>query len=273
MLSARIGLNRLASARAQRPANSGTQGLRRLDSCATLASPSRLSSFCTPKSASLLSQYTVKSSQTLQHRSKLALQSRNYSSFAHIYYRPQTTLQDPYNEKIKSLIEQKQYQEALSVFEEMTSNSVLPDGHTFVNLALAMAHLNPKSSAEYLMKISDQYATVTKTPEPPVHVGKSILSRLAKKMKTTVVAPRATPAPVPISSHDAVRESAMVFEEPEEHASLSFMELHNAEMSPIFKVWVDQKAPEVLIDFLLHHHVKPRYTDVCLALEDRKSVV
>lgn len=244
--------------RAQRPSNAGSlkQG-----SCAPRAGPSRLSTLYASSITFRVSNSLVYQSSYSTQRSHLALQTRNYSSYADIAYRPENTLQAPYNEKIKALIGQKNYQEALSVFEEMTSNSISPDETTFTNLALAMAYLNPKSSSDYLVRITDQYETFTK-PQVPVAAGKSILSRLAKKMKTTVEAPRATHL-----STSAFRESEQFAFEEEPEVRPSFLETQNVSLGPIFKVWIEQKAPEVFIDFMLNHHVKPRYTDVVLALE------
>lgn len=258
MLTARLGLSKLLPVRAQRPSNVGN--LKR-GSCAPVAGPSRITTLYTSRMSSQVSNSHIYKTSYSSQRSNLALQTRNYSSYADITYRPENPLQAPYNEKITSLIGQEKYQEALSVFEEMTSNSISPNETTFTNLALAMAYMNPKSSSDYLVRIADQYESFTK-PVVPVAAGKSILSRLAKKMKTTVEAPRASHM-----STSAFRESERFMLEEEPEIRPSFLETQNAALGPIFKVWIEQKAPEVLIDFMLNHHVKPRYIDLVLALE------
>lgn len=257
-MSARLGLTKLAPVRAQRPSKSGTLSKR---SCASVSSPSRLVTRCSTNKPSLISNSLIYGSHNAARRANLALQSRTFSTYADISYRPTNTPQDPYNAKIKELIGQKNYQEALSVFEEMTSNSISPDQFTFTFLAHAMAYLNPKSSADYLIKIADQYETVTK-PQAPIAPGKSILSRLAKKMKTTVEPPRAS-----AGNNAMLRESELFKLEEEAPAGPGFLELQRRELTTIFKVWVEQKAPEVLIDFLLNHHTRVRYDDLVLALE------
>jgi pentatricopeptide repeat protein len=197
-------------------------------------------------------------------KEKSAKRVRSYSLASDVAYRNQNPLQAPFVEKIKTCIANKQYPEALAVFEEMTARSVVPDEQTFAFLALSIAHMNPKSSLEYLLKISDQYETVV-TPPVPHKPGKSILARLATKISSNVAAPRAS-----LPSGASSRELDTPFLE-ETHveipAKVHFFESQNFQLSAIFKVWIDQKCPDVLLDFLLHHHVKPRTPDVILALE------
>lgn len=236
----------------------------RVPSRATVSAPTRLNSTPSRLLSSFKSFNTGINALKYHSRPQFVTQARNYTSFADIAYRPQTTPQTPYNEKIKSLVNQQQYQEAFSVFDEMTSNSVSPDESTFVQLALAMAHLNPKSSSDYLVKIADQFETVTRT-HVPIKPGKSILSRLAQKMKTTVVEPPRAVVRSPIPESELYIEEEA--QEEEEVAPTSFLESQSAGLSQIFKVWIEKKAPDVLIDFILNHHVKPRYYDIVMALE------
>jgi pentatricopeptide repeat protein len=176
---------------------------------------------------------------------------------------PQSTPQGPYNDKIKTKIGAKEYEEALAVFEEMTSNSVAPDESTFVLLALAIAHMNPKSSFDYLLKIKGQYSTLSK-PQVPVKAGKSILFKLAKSMNTQIEAPRAPRASSPVRL-----DSKMVtFEETaSDYPVPSFFESQNQALTGIFRVWAENHAVDVLLDFLLNHHDKPRVADITLALD------
>jgi pentatricopeptide repeat protein len=190
------------------------------------------------------------------------IQIRNYSRYSDVTYRQQTTQQTPFIVKIKGFINEKKYPEALAVFEEMTANSVSPDEQTFALLALAIAHMNPKSSMEYLIKINHQYASLTK-PNIPYKPGKSILARMAENLQTKVAAPRAS------SSQSPIRKSleANFIEEIDVVTQPSLFETHNVELSNIFKVWVENKAPDIFLEFLLNHHVKPRIPDIVLALE------
>lgn len=197
-------------------------------------------------------------------RPKTWYQVRQFSINSDVAYRTQNLLQAPFVEKIKSCINQKQYPEALAVFEEMTAKSVVPDEQTFVLLALSIAHMNPKSSLEYLLKISNQYDTVTK-PQTPHKPGKSILSRLASKIQTNVAAPRAKAAPSIMAGELETPFSEELSSE--SVAKPHFFEDQNTELTSIFRVWIENKAPDVLIDFLLNHHVKPRTTDIVLGLE------
>ena len=175
----------------------------------------------------------------------------------------QTTPQSPYNEKIKTKIAAKEYAEALAVFEEMTSNSVAPDETTFVLLALAIAHMNPKSSYDYLVKIRDQYATLSK-PKAPIKAGKTILSKLAKSMNTQVEAPRAPRATSPLRLDSNI---VTIEEESSDAPQPSFFESQNYAMTSIFRVWVENRASDVFLDFLLNQHDKPRPYDIAMALE------